>query len=327
MWREISILRCVRSLNLKGLQVIAVDPMHDELASGHESRRMTILGSSSEAEHLQRMREALDSQANQQTPRLHLLAMCANMTPESYAMRHSMLGCIRVACDPYEIALHGSPATATFSRRLGMDTQISSARVCYDCIEDQLASHGFGWYRRVHHIAGVDWCIEHRVPLFELQGPAVFRQEPRIWKNAAVTTQLDARKARFQSDSFLERYASIAAGLLRRSRPVCRFVLHHANGKQAGKLKLAQRSSSSGTFISDRLLKLADRTWLEQNIQGFASKRSGCFFGPIDWAGAEGAKRCTGTNYAIVFATLYESPQRALSAIDKVDESKDYVEY
>ncbi len=194
--------------------------MLDELAAAHEGRRMVLVGCSSRSEHLKRMRAEVSAESAEEIPRLHLLAMVSGMNASAYALAHSMLASQRVASLKGQDFVHGTPESAAFSKRWGMQAQRAGAYVCNHCIDEDLSRHPFSWFRRSHHLIGVDWCPEHGSVLHKVNASRPFDALPHNWRDENKTSPVSAFQASIPSDGFYRRYVDIALGLLSRERPV-----------------------------------------------------------------------------------------------------------
>lgn len=60
-------------------------------------------------------------------------------------------------------------------------------RSCPQCALEDLVKHGFSWFRRVHQLPGVNWCLQHECGL---NGRTSSRSplDPRSFRNVGPTT-------------------------------------------------------------------------------------------------------------------------------------------
>lgn len=297
--------------------MIIVDPMPDELAAGHEARRMTILGCDSQSEHLRLMKAdlAFYGKAVEDLPRLHLLAMTADVEAAQYAQSHSMLASLRVVARIREAVLHGSPEAATFSRRLGMAIQRVGAYVCNDCIDGDLAHFGFSWYRRTHHLAGFDWCPIHGGALSEISSAHAFASMPHRQREQGRVRPLTPFSPRMPEQGLVRRYMDVARGLMKRDRPLEKGALQTILSRRAKVLGLAVAPNEAGPRTSDRLMEHVDPVWLDRAISMAVAKRRGVYFGPIDNATSGAGGNVAGIGYSLALSALYGSAGAALSAV------------
>jgi hypothetical protein len=299
--------------------LIEVEPMLDELAAAHEGRRMFLLGCNSRSEHLRRMRAEITAESPKEVPRLHLLAMVSGMDSSAYALAHSMLASQRVASLQGQDSVHGTPESAAFSKRWGMQAQREGAYVCNHCIDEDLSRHPFSWFRRSHHLIGVDWCPEHGSALHKVDAPRPFDALPNNWRDENRTSPVTAFQARLPADGFYRRYVEIALGLMSRERPVECGALNAAIGDRARELGLRVSLKGRGKLLSDRLMELTDPRWRAMHFAGLGEKMPGEYFSRIDRVGGYLAITGTGDGYACALACLFDSSIDALGLVESAD--------
>lgn len=298
---------------------IEVEPMLDELAAAHEGRRMFLLGCNSRSEHLRRMRAEITAENAEEIPRLHLLATVSGMDASAYAIAHSMLASQRVASLKGQDFVHGTPESAAFSKRWGMQAQREGAYVCNHCIDEDLSQHPFSWFRRSHHLIGVDWCPVHGSVLHKVEASRPFDALPHNWRDEKMTSPVSASHAGLPADGFYRRYVEIATGLLSRKRPVECGALNASIGNRARELGLRVSLKGRGKLISARLIELTDPKWREMHFAGLGEKVPGEYFSRIDRVGGYMAITGTGDGYACALACLFDSSIDALQFVESAD--------
>lgn len=299
--------------------MIAVNPMPNELAMAHEGRIGWINGCTSQLE--------VDALVTAETinrgfttgdvPKLQKLALISNMTSTDYARQHTMLPALRVTAKTHTDVPHGSESTQTYSRRLGMLAQRSGGFCCVQCIKDDLGFWHFSWFRRTHHMIGVDWCSVHGTRLSQVDDPSPFRCVPHKWLDESKLHTLNPCVDILPTEGFLRRYVDISAALLERDRPL---PVPVANGRLALRARaLGLRTSRSGKrpLISDLLCKQAPELWFLQNLPNWAEKSPNSYFQKIDALAASQGIPVGGEVYAMVMAALYESTEDALSDLTR----------
>ena len=85
--------------------------------------------------------------------------------------------------------------STSFSRRLGLLTQRSGAYVCVRCIKEDLNRSHFSWYRRTHHLIGVDWCQTHCCALSRVTAGDPFARGPQFWLDRGELDKLIERSS------------------------------------------------------------------------------------------------------------------------------------
>jgi hypothetical protein len=303
---------------------IIVEPRECELAVAHEGRRMLVLGCRSRAEHFKQIQTAALAQGiTWPVPRLHLLALTCNVQPHAYAVSHSMLPSLRVATKASDTKHHGSADTINLSRRLGMLTQRAGAYVCPACIEEDVGgTYKHSWFRREHHLVGVDWCPSHHIALHRVEDPNPFDNVPQSWLNEGRTTRLQTDHHHMLEGGFIARYVAIAVTLLNRSRPVSCTALNLAISEKAKALGLRVSETGQRPLLSDRLIKMADAGWLQRHLPGIAGKPKGQVFRRIDMVASNQSVPGTGDAYAFALATLFDSCDEAMRTVLSADTAK-----
>jgi TniQ len=303
--------------------MITVKPMPNELAAGHEGRLMWLNGCNFYTKLSTVNRdggEAKNPLANQ--PKLHQLAMLSDMTATEYARQHSMLAVLRVAAKPGADLIHGSPGSISYSRLQGMLTQRHGAYCCTQCIKEDLQFWGFTWYRRTHHLIGVDWCPSHGIRLSRIDDKSAFNAVPHRWFEQGKLVGINACQTHMPDQGFLRRYVDIALALLQRDRP---FTPQQINGCLAHRAsELGLRSSRDGTrkLLSDKLIEMAPKAWLNMHVSDWTKKEYSQQLLKVDGVIAKKHEPVSGEAYAIALAALYDSPDDALRAVASYSPTK-----
>lgn len=307
---------------------INVQPRHGELAVAHEGRRMLVLGCRSRSEHFKQMQaEIAEPGMSRDLPRLHLLALTCNLDPQTYAAEQSMLPSLRVAGKVGEIQDHGSADTTNLSRRLGMLTQRAGAYVCPACIEEDISGpYKHSWYRREHHLVGVDWCWRHGIALHRVDAPDPFDDVPQTWLNEGKTAEVATDAAAMLRGGFIARYVETAVSLLHRRRPVLCTTLNGLISDKAKSLGLRVSETGRRPLLSDRLIEVSDTRWLERHLPGIAGKRTGQVFRRIDMVGQNQRVPGTGDAYALCLAALFNSCEEAMEAVSSAELAETKIE-
>jgi hypothetical protein len=225
---------------------VRIEPMQDELAIAHAGRMALFLGSSSSQRFDQWLkREAGRSDVSSpSTPRLTQLAVVVGMPSIDYARQHSMMGALRVAARPSDMAFYGAHEGVQFTKRLGMLTQKADAHLCPRCVEKDLDHPKFSWFRRTHQLQGVDWCPTHRTPLLKVRGSDPWALLPQHWMERGEVEVLKLSAADLEPKGFVNRFVRIACTLLERPRPLAVGRLAGLLGDRARALGL--RTSQEG---------------------------------------------------------------------------------
>jgi hypothetical protein len=104
---------------------------------------------------------------------LHSLATFAAKDVHEFSRMHTLL--------PYRNAysyeavgrLHGTWEPEAVKLRLGLALIRPGPRTCSACIAEDLHFWGFPYFRRIHQLPGLDWCVKHGSPLQILSNRAI----------------------------------------------------------------------------------------------------------------------------------------------------------
>ena len=299
--------------------MIKVAPMDHELAIGHEWRIAWVNGVINQVELDRLLASGLPQNATPKLVRpskLSRLAAHAEMSPPDYARKHSMLSGFRVAAKHGEDLMHGHVQGEPFSRRLGMRTQKQGAYICKECVNDGLKKRQLSWYRREHHLYGVDWCPIHEVALFRITATNPWVALPHHWMEdseieSAATFAPDERDL-----GFLRRYAQIAESLLDRATPLDVRALGHLIGGRAQDLGLRTSVNGQKLTISDYIWQNTPKEWLKIHFSHIASKEQPGFITKIDSAVISRTIPAQGHVYGLVLASLFDSSHEALQYLN-----------
>lgn len=296
--------------------MIRVDPMPDELAIGHEGRLAWVNLCDSARETSALFQQTLIQHGREAVaqPRLHQLALLSGIAPTLYAQEHSMLPVLRVAAKDGFAISHGEDAAASFSRYFGMRTQRRGAFCCLQCIEEdlELEHSKVSWYRRTHHLIGVDWCHLHGCLLSQVEASDPFTRTPHFWMTESKIKPIHSSEGHLPRSGFLRRYVDIASAFLQRDKPYKVEVLNRCIANRASSLRMRTGRVGRRPLISDRLFESAPRKWLSLHINDYDKKNEFEHFQPIDAVASRINEVCSGETYALAIATLYESAEDAL---------------
>ncbi len=299
--------------------MIKVSPRDDELAIGHEGRIAWINAPMSQRE-FDRLMSSSSSPAGMSMPdrpsRLCQLAAHTEMSPTEYARKHSMMGVLRVAGRHGETYAHGAAEGEPFNRRLGMLTQKAGAYICRACVADDLKKRQVSWYRREHHVYGMDWCLFHQQTLLRITGPNPWAGMPHHWIESGEIEKASEIELDDISMTFLSRYAGITRLLLDRERPLGIREMGHLISKRAQDSGLRLSLFGKKATISDHVRQCAPKKWLQTYFKDIATKDRLTFISKIDGSAKSRTIPAPGQIYGVVLAAFFNSAQEAISYLD-----------
>ena len=200
------------------------------------------------------------------------------------------------------------------------------ARLCRDCVSEDLTYLGISYWRRSHQLLGITWCTKHQRPLSELRRHNAFSRSPRLALGEVV--DLPARDVEVATKSeVVNRYAGILEGLLdSATSPVHSACAAHVIRRQASLEGLRVMPRGEARYLSDAVRQQVPQRWLEVHFPASQSKRPREFAAWIDQAGHARTKPVGATTFALALAVLWPNPDDALSAFLRAnDNSQDSV--
>lgn len=296
-----------------------VQPMPDELAVAHAGRMAMFMGVDSPAEFDRWLADALMAKAphRRKAPRLEQLALVVGMDPQWYAQQHSMLGVLRVAARSATLHPFGSPEAASYSKRLGMLTQKTYACICPQCAEEDLQHWHFSWFRRSHHLAGVDACVVHKKPLLRGTSGTPWMQLPHQWL-AAGEVQPERLGARAPTD-FETRLGEVACAMLQRKGPLPSVEFVSALSMRAKHLGIRASLKGVRPNLSDWVKQVAPEEWISVHWPELMTKSTGEFFFSLDRVLSSRTVPSSGFAYLTAVTALWDKADEVNQALSMLE--------
>ena len=297
--------------------MITLDPGPEELASAHLGRWIHVNGRRTATECFEQLRRGPTTEGETCTEPslLECLALGCGSDPVRYSQEHSMTGAIRVAVPRGDRHIHGSRPTRTWMAQNGMAIPRREALVCRECVAADVLEGPMSWFRRIHHLVGVDWCPIHRTALEAVIAPDPFGGLPHAWLSAKATTPISSGLIPPES-GFLPRFVEICCRLLVRTGPSDCQSLNNALTSRAAQMGIGANATRTRTLLSDHLLDIAGEDWLLRHVPHFAMKGRGLAFRAIDAVLDRRESAAPGETYAMALAALYGSAAEAIQVLD-----------
>lgn len=296
--------------------MILVQAMPDELSAAHAGRFGSLNRSPPHKVHLT-LRAALmaDGHEVDGLTMVEMLAFASGMPSIAYAQAHSMIPVLRVATKGDVIRPHGHSEDRSYTKRLGTMAPREGGFVCLKCLKSDLEGFGFSWFRRVHHLIGVDWCIDHRDPLWQVTASNPFFALPHVWKARGQLREVDACVQSLDAaNPFLQRYVAIAASMLTLVQPIPTTQLHRPIRERATGLGLRRSMVGKQPPLSDRVRDLAPKRWMQAHLPGLHEKPDFAYMSRIDDQ-LFSLTPAAGDSYALAMAALFPSADEAIEAL------------
>lgn len=197
------------------------------------------------------------------------------------------------------------------------------ALFCWQCAEEDLAFWKFSYWRRSHHLPGVQCCSKHGTPLLSAGGHEAFDRCPHHFLNS------HSKECAMPQDELarqvLLRYSQIAADILDCAPSIDSTV---------ASIKLGQRATMSGLRISNGgrrktvstyVMELLPVDWLQKTFPRVRWS-TGKFISTFDGACSPRATRYTTATLCLLAAILYEDADQALADLFDISKSVDQKE-
>lgn len=291
--------------------------MPDEFAPGYEGRLARVGLDTSIGKLRTRLiaRFSLPSD----TPRAELLAHAARMATTEFIQLHTLLPLRQfVVRPPQSVKDQRATERTTSIRQLAMQSASSSAKFCRHCVEEDLSFHGFSYWRRSHHLTGVDWCLKHLTPLAELKGDAEgfssFSNMPSEHMDSeccASSTMLE-----LSASPALTQLLEIALGTLELGEPVtCVQMAQVLKGRvRAADLRMSRQGTRR--LLSDLAREQLPAPWLSRHLPGLASSAPGQYCPVIDDVTRARNVPQPHLSYLVALTMICESAEDALHLIE-----------
>lgn len=186
--------------------------------------------------------------------------------------------------------------------------------LCRDCVAEDLDCWGVSYWRRIHQLAGVTWCLKHMRPLssYVTDGSAPDLNPDMAVAYAADRAFSDQRMA--LESPVVQRYASIMASLLENARAPVHYGCAGKVVRDRAALKgLRVIPPKNARYLSDEARERLPASWLAEHFPASTGKRDNEFSPWIDYTGHARTKPASVTAFALALALLWDDPDEAVS--------------
>lgn len=290
-------------------QPLLIPPEDDELAISHAHRlaKVNDLPGSNLPATLRALVPDSVQRPDRNLPLASALAILGGMQPGEYLQRHTAIPVLRFATWPSEIAPHSQTRTEIV-RSFAMKVPRESGLICPDCVEAQTREMGFSWYRRRHHMFGVDWCADHGTPLLEVSDPKPLSKLPAEWLQSGKLTALPNCTGNLENaPDFVRRLVEVSAKAYSLTAPVSDLLLKCLCSVRAKSMGLKLFNSENKPTLSDKVLQLAPLPWVKTHLYRLEIKTPGDYFSEVDDL-LFAQTHATAQAALLGLATLFEDP-------------------
>ncbi len=285
-------------------------PLEDELALGLLGRFARLNGISGK-HALEILRT--DSPSNERQPPIWMLARACGIDRNLFMSSHSMLP-VMYPISSYFGSTREDERQQSISYR-GFGTASTSLRWCNECSTKDIETLGFSHWRRRHQISGIDWCVEHRTVLSQLDKAA-------LWDVAQVPTArqgLSSRNCVEPHHPALQRVEEILLAWLQRHRPLRLQAWTKVIGERCRALGLRVGEVGGRQVASDRIREKFPSSWLDKYFPEISSKTLNTYVRKVDGACIDKHVSYPALACVAILAALYESASDAITALTDAD--------
>lgn len=289
------------------------EPMPNELLDGWLGR-CSVIHSCTSNDNLVAGLRAVIGLGGTATP-LEVIAASLGMTLQEVLCRHTTLPAQRAfSARPVGIRKTAAEklAPSGVSRRSD-----GEALACPQCAREDAARGQQSYWRRTHHLPGVDWCPTHREALVSFS-PAAFEKRPADALAEATGTTC-ALPETIDGSGVLSRYADLLVRWLQRTSAYSCAALHQVVSDGCASKGLRCSQAGKRPLVSDLVKQLVPAEWLALHWPEVLAKPSATYLPRLDGPSKDKHVGYPGATCALVLATLFESVddvERRLEAAD-----------
>ncbi|UJW81191.1 TniQ family protein [Hydrogenophaga sp. SL48] len=299
------------------MSIVRPEPYPDEWVSGYEGRVAQRNGWPSEAvanTHVQAWCGVV-GQRRVQVPVVQLMAQVAGMPLLSFVRAHTLIPLRKAVTRFSRASSKGQWESPQLLRSVGCRKMTEHANFCRGCVEEDLSFHGESYWRREHQLLGQTRCSRHSRQLSFVKNKGAFFKSPSFWVSCSEEWEPLISRGE-DAGHLLEQFLEVCGYLLNLAGPrnecvVARnvLVLAKERGIHSGK------RTTGLPYLSDLVHERLGEKLFELVFPSRIRKLNQVKFGPIDLLANGGSPGCSSLAYAMAFAVMCESADKAASYI------------
>jgi TniQ len=248
---------------------------------------------------------------------LPTLVRVTGLDLEQWIKKHTHIGYMRYVSTEFfgqDISRHADVMTNT--RVLSGGTPLSGARMCTECIEDDVDRYGVSYWKRLHQLPGIDFCIRHEKGLSTFRTYVDIHNLPlRFFKDPTID-EVDIY-ALLEREAY-QRFLALSQIALNAVVPIATGSMGRAFTKRFNALH-----SGSRTSLKELLLCTFPHEWLERHFRIYADTER--VWPTIDYFSKINHHIQAIPYYLLVMALLWDDPNEAVQACLQEEHSFDEV--
>lgn len=284
-------------------------PLDDELAAGFLGR-FAQLNAVSRKQALEMLKAG--ASVKERYPPIWMLAAACGIDHDTFTSRYSMLP-VMYPISGYFGGSRELKQKLSISYR-GFSTA-TALRWCAKCAREDFGRLGFGYWRRRHQILGIDWCVEHRVGLFQ-------KDDDTINDEVNVPISLQDAVTQICQESHhpvLRRFEEILLAWLHRQRPFRLRAWTNTIGNRCRELGLRVGEVGGRQVASDLIREQFPSSWLARHLPEISTKEPRTYIRKVDGACVDKHVAYPALACAAILAALFSTATEAIAALDEAD--------
>jgi len=289
-------------------------PFEDELAMGLLGRFARLNGMTSVEWAIKSIKGYF--QEDEHLPTLWLIAKAYDQDRCEFTAKHSMIPVLypisRIGGSRQESSKH-------HANLYGLAASASGVRWCPECAHLDRKERGFGHWRRVHQINGIDWCNAHQLPLVSAPAESTILApgHPATKGPTALSqTEID-HELGYQA---LQRLQEILVAWLQRPQPIHLRAWGEVVSQRCRNMGLRMGEIGKRAVASDLILEQFPHSWLSRHMPEVAIKHACSCVRKVDGACIDRHVAYPALACAAILAVLFDSTEEALATLDSANQ-------
>lgn len=284
------------------------EPLPDELAAGHLGRVYAINGIRQSDRETRTIHKLVgdDGCAYQET-----LASLTGLPISHYLFHHTLLPFFRAVQvgEPFSWRAVDQEFTV---RASGHRANQLGAKVCPNCIDEDISFWGFSYWRRTHQLPGVCTCPKHQTGLLRTKPSSPMKLLPQKALDSAEVLSPELYQLATENPT-IKRYGEICLEFLGRERSISTIQIVSCLQQRARQLHIRSHAGVVGVHLHDIARNQAGGFWLNAHFPDIESKGSSS---SLCRTYSSRKIAYATTYYALALALLYHSTDEAFSDLD-----------
>lgn len=287
-------------------------PLDDELINGLVGRLARLNGLRTTGAVLQALEEKL--QTSHRGSPLQLMSMFFGLDEKTLTNQHSMLPVLSPILGRHPALFSEDERRSTNRPQTKKRLPVNCLRWCPKCASLDRTARGFSYWRRQHHLIGVDWCVVHREPLLKAPlGADVDTPDHELIDGGAEHLR-DAISDE-AAHPVVQRFEQLMVGWLFQSTPTNHAVWSKVVRAECQKAGLRICEVGRRSLVSDLIRDVFPSSWLNRYMPDVAMKLPQACVRKVDGACIDKHVVYPTLVCTAVMAVLFSSSEKAFQTL------------